>query len=108
MSSNNSDKKLSRWLFILLLLPLALAYFSGHHFRYPCQNPANWDKEECKMPLCDVKRECPEHIFKGQRDPRLGPPKDEPNKTPNPAGTNAFIAPFAPAAQSSEEKNCGK
>jgi hypothetical protein len=26
------------------------------------------------MPRCDVTRTCPEHIFKGQRDPRLGPP----------------------------------
>jgi hypothetical protein len=108
MSSNNAnDKKLVKWLFLLLLLPLGLAYFSRHHFRYPCQNPANWEKEICKMPLCDVTRDCPEHIFKGQRDPRLGPPKDEPNKVPNPAGTNAFIAPFSAPAPT-EEKNCGK
>jgi hypothetical protein len=31
------------------------------------------EKDICKMPLCDVTRTCPEHIFKGQRDPRLGP-----------------------------------
>ena len=76
------DKKLVKWLLILLALPIGLAYFSdGERYRYPCQNPANWDKDICKMPLCDVNRTCPEHIFKGQRDPRLGPPKDEPNKT---------------------------
>ncbi len=76
------DKKLVKWLLLLLLLPIGLAYFSdGERYRYPCQNPANWDKEICQMPLCDVNRTCPEHIFKGQRDPRLGPPKDEPNKT---------------------------
>lgn len=77
-----SDTKLVKWLIAVLLIPLGLAMCSdGDHYRYPCQNPANWDKEICKMPLCDVNRTCPEHIFKGQRDPRLGPPKDEPNKT---------------------------
>lgn len=77
------DKKLIKWLLIVLAVPLTLAYLgsSGEHFRYPCQNPDNWDKDICKMPLCDVTRTCPEHIFKGQRDPRLGPPKDEPTKT---------------------------
>jgi hypothetical protein len=34
------------------------------------------------MPLCDVTRTCPEHIFKGQRDPRLGPPKEGEQVTP--------------------------
>lgn len=78
----NSDLKLFKWIILLLALPLGLAYFSdGDRFRYPCQNPDNWDKAECKLPVCDVTRTCPEHIFKGQRDPRLGPPKDD--ETPN-------------------------
>ena len=71
-----NDKKLIKYLAVLLLLPIALAFFAGDRFRYPCQDPANWDKDFCKMPACDVRRECPEHIFKGQRDPRLGPPKE--------------------------------
>lgn len=86
------DRKLVKWALILLVAPLLLAYFSnGERFRYPCQDPKNWDKDICKMPACDVTRTCPEHIFKGQRDPRLGPPKDEPTKTINtPAqGVNA-------------------
>ena len=69
-----SDRKLFLGLLVLLLLPLTLAIFGGDRFRYPCQDPKNWDKEMCKMPICDVTRTCPEHIFKGQRDPRLGPP----------------------------------
>lgn len=69
-----NDKKLFKWVIVLLLLPIGLAYFGGDRFRYPCQDPDNWDKEMCKMPRCDVTRTCPEHIFKGQRDPRLGPP----------------------------------
>ena len=71
------DRRLAKWLLLLLAFPLGLAMCSGDHYRYACQDPANWEKDICKMPLCDVNRTCPEHIFKGQRDPRLGPPKDE-------------------------------
>ena len=81
-----NDKKLVKFLILLLLLPLTLAYFSGDKFRYPCQDPSNWDKDICKLPLCDVTRTCPEHIFKGQNDPRLGPAGNKPiaQNTPTP------------------------
>lgn len=74
----NSDMRLLKLLVLLLLLPIGLAFFGGDRFRYPCQDPANWDKEVCKKPICDVTRTCPEHVFKGQRDPRLGPPTEAP------------------------------
>jgi hypothetical protein len=77
-----NDRKMFKWLGLLLLLPLLLAIFAGDNFRYPCQDPKNWDKEMCKLPTCDVTRTCPEHIFKGQRDPRLGPPKEGEPVTP--------------------------
>lgn len=93
-----NDRKLVKYLLLLLLLPLALAMCSKEEFRYPCQNPENWDKDICKMPTCDVTRTCPEHIFKGQRDPRLGPPKDVPTQTP---------IPLAPAS-AAQGANCGK
>ena len=72
-----NDKKLLYVALTLIVLPLSLAFFGGDRFRYPCQDPDNWDKDFCKLPKCDVTRTCPEHIFKGQRDPRLGPPKPE-------------------------------
>ena len=37
----------------------------SQQFRYPCQDPANWDNAECKMPICEVNRDCPHHIFEG-------------------------------------------
>lgn len=95
------DKKLVKWLLLLLLLPLGLAYFSGDRYRYPCQDPANWDKAICQKPLCDVNRTCPEHIFKGQRDPRLGPP-DESNKTTTTPTPNVGFGNVSQGA------NCGK
>ena len=92
-----TDKKLLVAAMILLMLPLSLAFFGDDRFRYPCQDPANWDKDFCKMPLCDVTRTCPEHIFKGQRDPRLGPPKD---------GVNGTLPSASPAP--AQGVNCGK
>ena len=85
-----SDKKLFLVLLVLLVVPLGLAIFGGDRFRYPCQDPKNWDKEMCKMPYCDVTRTCPEHIFKGQRDPRLGPP---------PTRTEGVLSQNIPAGQ---------
>ena len=96
------DKKLVKWLLILLALPIGLAYFSdGERYRYPCQNPANWDKDICKMPLCDVNRTCPEHIFKGHRDPRLGPPDEKNKSTTTPIPSVGF-------GTVSQGANCGK
>ena len=69
-----NDRKMFYFLALLIVLPIGLAMLGGDRFRYPCQDPKNWDSQMCKMPLCDVTRTCPEHIFKGQRDPRLGPP----------------------------------
>ena len=102
--SKHNDIKLVKWLFLLLLLPLTLAIFSGDRFRYPCQDPSNWDKDFCKVPICDVTRTCPEHIFKGQRDPRQGPPKDVPTQN------QTFTQPVAPACApvAAQGANCGK
>jgi hypothetical protein len=100
-----NDRKLVKWLLLLLLFPLGLAMYSQESYRYPCQNPANWDKDFCKMPLCDVTRTCPEHIFKGQRDPRLGPPKDDNTKTNVSPGPTVGIP---GAGFSSQGVNCGK
>lgn len=95
----NSDLKLFKWLAILIIIPLGVAIFGGDRFRYPCQDPNNWDKAICQKPACDVTRTCPEHVFKGQRDPRLGPLND--NQPQNTAAQS-----FAPAP--TQGVNCAK
>jgi hypothetical protein len=95
------DNKLGKYLILLLLFPLALAMCSGDRYRYPCQDPANWDKDFCKVPICDVNRTCPEHIFKGQRDPRQGPPKDGQTQT-------IVAAPPVAIASATQGANCAK
>ena len=59
-----NDKKLAKWLLVLISLPILMALFAGDRFRYPCQNPDNWDKDMCKKPWCEISKSCPEHIFK--------------------------------------------
>jgi hypothetical protein len=95
-----TDKHLFFGAIALIVLPLTLAFFGGDRFRYPCQDPANWDKDFCKFPICDVTRTCPEHIFKGQRDPRLGPPKPE--------SSAAVTTAPAQCITSTQGVNCGK
>lgn len=92
------DKKLFLSFLVLLILPIGLAFCGGDRYRYACQDPANWDKDFCQYPKCDVSRTCPEHVFKGQRDPRLGP-------APAPAQSVA-PAPACPAVK--QGVNCGK
>ena len=94
-----NDKKLLYIALGIIVLPLTLAFFGGDRFRYPCQDPDNWDKDFCKMPKCDVTRTCPEHIFKGQRDPRLGP--DVPKISTPSSSPSQCITPTQGA-------NCGK
>lgn len=31
-------------------------------YRYPCQDPANWETADCKPPVCKVSGTCPEDI----------------------------------------------
>jgi hypothetical protein len=46
----------------LLGLVLTGCGYDGH-FRYPCQDPANWEKEECNPPICTVNGACPEDLL---------------------------------------------
>jgi hypothetical protein len=44
----------------LLLLPLLVA--CSENYRYPCQDPDNWDKQICKKPWCSGNGTCPEDL----------------------------------------------
>ena len=32
-------------------------------YRYPCQDPVNWEKDECKPPICEASGTCPINIY---------------------------------------------
>jgi len=53
-------------IYILLLsaaltLGLSACGYDGH-YRYPCQNPTNWESAECKPPICTANGACPEDL----------------------------------------------
>jgi hypothetical protein len=45
----------------IVLLSLLLASCSDM-YRYPCQNPDNWDHKVCKKPYCNANGTCPEDL----------------------------------------------
>jgi hypothetical protein len=52
---------------IMLAFALAITLSSCGYdggFRYPCQDPANWEKAECKPPICTASQICPEDLVK--------------------------------------------
>ena len=50
-------------IFIYLLLLVVLTACDDR-FRYPCQDPKNWDNAECKPPICTATGTCPEQLVK--------------------------------------------
>jgi hypothetical protein len=48
-----------RYLF-LLLIPLLVSY--SENYRYPCQDPENWETKQCKKPYCSANGTCPEDL----------------------------------------------
>lgn len=51
----------------MILTTVAVLILSGceQQYRYPCHNPANWENDRCKKPLCEINKDCPEYILKG-------------------------------------------
>jgi hypothetical protein len=47
-------------LLILALLPVLVA--CEENYRYPCQDPENWEKKECQKPYCSANGTCPEDL----------------------------------------------
>lgn len=34
-------------------------------YRYPCQDPENWEREECQRPRCEVDGQCRDDLTGG-------------------------------------------
>ena len=56
-----SKIKLLAGLAISTLL-LSSCGYSGQ-FRYPCQDPTNWESDECNPPICEVDGACTEALI---------------------------------------------
>ena len=49
---------------LLIVVLLLAGCDSPEYFRYPCMNPANWEREGCKRPVCAITQECPDQLLK--------------------------------------------
>jgi predicted small lipoprotein YifL len=47
----------------VLALSLTSCGYDGQ-FRYPCQDPKNWETAECKPPICTSTGTCPVDLVK--------------------------------------------
>jgi hypothetical protein len=74
-----TDKTLLKLVVFILALPVVFAAGCEQKFRYPCQDPKNWETAQCQKPLCEVNRDCPDLIFKESAEavglPPIIPPK---------------------------------
>ena len=49
---------------IVCFMALVLLSACEDRFRYPCQDPKNWELTECKPPICSATETCPEQLIK--------------------------------------------
>lgn len=35
----------------------------GDQYRYPCQNPDNWNSQECQLPRCEAAQVCTKDVL---------------------------------------------
>ncbi len=52
----------------LLLLPV-LMIGCGERYRYPCQDPENWNEKLCQKPFCSANGTCPEDLKHYEKEP---------------------------------------
>ena len=50
----------------ILILPLLVS--CSENYRYPCQDPDNWDKQICQKPWCSANGTCPEDLKHNEKD----------------------------------------
>lgn len=67
-----------------LLILLALAGCEDR-YRYPCQNPDNFGKEECQKPKCLFTQQCPEYLVAPilEKQVNVQPQQSTPEPAPN-------------------------
>jgi hypothetical protein len=51
--------------YMITITLLALAGCSDS-YRFPCQDPANWNKVHCNPPVCEANGTCTKYLIKGE------------------------------------------
>lgn len=47
---------------LVAILFVLLVTGCEERYRYPCQNPNNWDEKVCKKPYCSANGTCPQDL----------------------------------------------
>ena len=98
----------------LLFVPLITLIITGcdGHYRYPCQDPANWGKLECSNEVCKAEGTCTEDVLgrkvetPAQSDSveTLVEPSSEPSAEP----VEETVTPCSPVVNNEEEAPVAK
>ena len=56
-------RKLSKLILIAAFAASIAACGYDGHYRYQCQDPENWESEECNPPICEVDGACTETLL---------------------------------------------
>ena len=67
--------------FVIVLMVLMSLAGCSEGYRYPCQDPENWETKECKKPYCSANGTCPEDLQHYEKD-RVGQPTGNTNVAP--------------------------
>jgi len=52
----------------VILLTILCLTGCEDRFRYPCQDPKNWENAECKPPICTATGTCPDMLIKPEQE----------------------------------------
>jgi hypothetical protein len=54
---------------LVLIIGIVIGFLSGcgydGYYRYPCQDPVNWELAECQPPICEPTDTCSESLVWG-------------------------------------------
>ena len=51
-----------KWMLLVILFCIVVLGGCEDRFRYPCQDPRNWETQDCKPPLCSATGTCPNDL----------------------------------------------
>jgi len=48
---------------LALIVGIFVVFFANDTYRYPCQDPANWENADCQPPACTASSSCPANLI---------------------------------------------
>jgi hypothetical protein len=95
----------------LLFVPLITLIITGcdGHYRYPCQDPANWGKLECSNEVCKAEGTCTSDVLGRQVEtPAQSDTPVEPPSEPSAEPVEESNTPCSPVVNNEEEAPVAK